>query len=35
VLLDCLGEWAPAEAQRQAILVDNPTRLYGFGPPAR
>jgi predicted TIM-barrel fold metal-dependent hydrolase len=35
VLLDCLGEWAPAEAQRQAILVDNPARLYGFGPPAR
>lgn len=31
VLLDCLGEWAPAAAQRQAILVDNPARLYGFG----
>jgi predicted TIM-barrel fold metal-dependent hydrolase len=35
VLLDCLGQWAPEEAQRQAILVDNPARLYGFGPPAR
>ncbi|MDO9708578.1 amidohydrolase family protein [Paracraurococcus lichenis] len=30
VLLDCLGAWAPAEAQRQAILVDNSARLYGF-----
>jgi predicted TIM-barrel fold metal-dependent hydrolase len=30
VLLDALGDWAPAEAQRQAILVDNPARLYGF-----
>ncbi|MDN3565411.1 amidohydrolase family protein [Paeniroseomonas aquatica] len=29
-LMDLLGEWAPAEAQRQAILVDNPARLYGF-----
>ena len=25
-----LAEWAPREAQRQAILVDNPARLYGF-----
>jgi predicted TIM-barrel fold metal-dependent hydrolase len=31
VLLDRLGDWAPAAAQRQAILVDNPARLYGFG----
>lgn len=30
VLLDALGAWAPGEAQRQAILVDNPARLYGF-----
>jgi predicted TIM-barrel fold metal-dependent hydrolase len=30
-LLDLLGEWAPEPAQRQAILVDNPARLYGFG----
>jgi predicted TIM-barrel fold metal-dependent hydrolase len=30
-LLDLLGEWAPEAAQRQAILVDNPARLYGFG----
>ncbi|WP_149538016.1 amidohydrolase family protein [Siccirubricoccus phaeus] len=35
VLLDALGEWAPGEAQRQAVLVDNPARLYGFGPPIR
>jgi predicted TIM-barrel fold metal-dependent hydrolase len=30
VLLDALGAWAPRDAQRQAILVDNPARLYGF-----
>ncbi len=29
-LVDLLGEWAPDAAQRQAILVDNPARLYGF-----
>ncbi|MBX6743213.1 MAG: amidohydrolase family protein [Acetobacteraceae bacterium] len=29
-LLDLLGQWAPDPAQRQAILVDNPARLYGF-----
>jgi predicted TIM-barrel fold metal-dependent hydrolase len=29
-LLDLLGQWAPEPAQRQAILVDNPARLYGF-----
>ena len=29
-LMDLLAEWAPAEAQRQAILVDNPARLYRF-----
>lgn len=30
-LMDLLGQWAPEPAQRQAILVDNPARLYGFG----
>jgi predicted TIM-barrel fold metal-dependent hydrolase len=30
VLLDALGAWAPRDDQRQAILVDNPARLYGF-----
>ncbi|MBL6457974.1 amidohydrolase family protein [Belnapia sp. T6] len=30
VLMDALGDWAPGAAQRQAILVDNPARLYGF-----
>lgn len=30
VLLDALGRWAPGEAQRRAILVDNPARFYGF-----
>ncbi|SDC34809.1 amidohydrolase family protein [Belnapia rosea] len=30
VLMDALGDWAPSAAQRQAILVDNPARLYGF-----
>jgi len=29
-LLDLLAEWAPGAAARQAILVDNPVRLYGF-----
>ncbi|WP_135466033.1 amidohydrolase family protein [Crenalkalicoccus roseus] len=29
-LLDLLAQWAPEEAQRRAILVDNPARLYGF-----
>jgi D-galactarolactone isomerase len=30
-LLDLLGDWAPAEATRRAILVDNPAALYDFG----
>lgn len=30
VLMDALGDWAPEAAQRRAILVDNPARLYGF-----
>lgn len=29
-LIDLLGGWAPTDAIRQAILVDNPARLYGF-----
>jgi D-galactarolactone isomerase len=30
VLFDLLGEWAPDEALRRRILVENPERLYGF-----
>ncbi|MGQ7828858.1 amidohydrolase family protein [Altererythrobacter sp. Z27] len=29
-LADLLLEWVPDESQRQAVLVDNPARLYGF-----
>lgn len=29
-LLDLLAEWAPDEASRRRILVDNPAELYGF-----
>lgn len=29
-LLNQLRDWAPDAAMRQAILVDNPARLYGF-----
>jgi predicted TIM-barrel fold metal-dependent hydrolase len=29
-LVDLLADWAPDEAQRQRILVDNPAKLYGF-----
>jgi len=29
-LMNLLAEWAPNEAARHAILVDNPARLYGF-----
>jgi D-galactarolactone isomerase len=29
-LLDLLLDWAPEEATRRLILVDNPARLYGF-----
>lgn len=32
-LLDLLGRWVPDERTRNAILVDNPQRLYGFPPP--
>jgi 2-pyrone-4,6-dicarboxylate lactonase len=33
VLVDILAEIAPNEAARQAVLVDNPKRLYRFAPP--
>jgi predicted TIM-barrel fold metal-dependent hydrolase len=29
-LFDLLSEWAPDEAQRHRILVENPVALYGF-----
>jgi predicted TIM-barrel fold metal-dependent hydrolase len=29
-LLDALGAWAPDDATRRAVLVDNSARLYGF-----
>src|SRR3954469_707666 len=29
-LVDALAEAAPTETERQAVLVDNPRRLYGF-----
>jgi predicted TIM-barrel fold metal-dependent hydrolase len=29
-LFDLLGEWAPGAAERKRVLVDNPSRLYGF-----
>jgi 2-pyrone-4,6-dicarboxylate lactonase len=30
VLVDLLAQIAPSEAQRRALLVDNPARLYRF-----
>ncbi len=30
VLFDLLGEWAPDDATRHRILVENPAKLYGF-----
>jgi D-galactarolactone isomerase len=30
VLFDLLSEWAPGEATRHRILVENPATLYGF-----
>ena len=30
VLLDLLSDWAPDDAMRHRILVDNPAALYGF-----
>ena len=29
-LCDLLSDWLPAPALRERVLVDNPTRLYGF-----
>lgn len=34
-LLEMLRKWAPDEATQRKILVDNPTRLYGFQPPEK
>jgi predicted TIM-barrel fold metal-dependent hydrolase len=31
LLFDLLSEWAPGEAARRRILVENPATLYGFG----
>src|SRR5947207_1766507 len=30
MLFDLLGGWAPDDATRQCILVENPAKLYGF-----
>ena len=30
-LFDLLSSWAPVEATRHGILVENPEKLYGFG----
>jgi predicted TIM-barrel fold metal-dependent hydrolase len=30
ILFDLLSVWAPHEAVRNRILVDNPANLYGF-----
>lgn len=30
-LLEMLADWAPDATERDAILVRNPARLYGFG----
>jgi predicted TIM-barrel fold metal-dependent hydrolase len=30
ILFDLLAQWAPDEAVRNRILVDNPAKLYGF-----
>ena len=30
MLLDILLDWAPDEAVRRKILVDNPAEVYGF-----
>jgi predicted TIM-barrel fold metal-dependent hydrolase len=29
-LFNLLGDWAPDQATRKLILVDNPQRLFGF-----
>jgi len=33
-LLDLLADWAPDDAVRHRLLVENPARLYGFPPVA-
>ena len=35
VLVDILSDIAPTPAALQALMVDNPMRLYKFGPPMR
>jgi predicted TIM-barrel fold metal-dependent hydrolase len=30
LLFDLTAEWAPGEALRQRLLVENPEALYGF-----
>ena len=30
IVFDLLADWAPDEAIRNRILVDNPAALYGF-----
>ncbi|MND07400.1 2-pyrone-4,6-dicarbaxylate hydrolase [compost metagenome] len=30
VMVDIIAEMAPTESERQALLVDNPRRLYRF-----
>jgi predicted TIM-barrel fold metal-dependent hydrolase len=30
VLFDLLTDWAPDEATRRRILIENPEALYGF-----
>jgi 2-pyrone-4,6-dicarboxylate lactonase len=35
MLVDIIAEMAPTPAQRQALLVDNPQRLYKFAPAKR
>ena len=34
-LFNLLADWAPDEATRRKVLVDNPAKLFGFssGPP--
>ena len=34
MLFDLLAQWAPDEATRNRILVQNPETLYGFGKPS-
>jgi D-galactarolactone isomerase len=33
-LLDLLGQWLPRQELLHTVLVDNPTKLYGFSPPS-